>query len=98
MNRIEKINFINEKILPGAEIENWYWMKYGREVVFEILKGISSWRMGRPADIEMDAKILDGVLYINGDMVRRVAPKMPKKAYNSEAAYWEGRIFARQGM
>ena len=98
MNRIQKIKFINEKILPGAEIADWYWMKYGREVVADILNGITSWRMGKPTDVEMDAKIIDGVLYINSDGVKRVAPKLQNVEYKAEAAYWEGKILAKQGM
>jgi hypothetical protein len=45
----------------------------------------------------MNGAVLDGVLYINGEAIKRVAPKMPRKySYSVEAAYWEGKILERQ--
>ena len=33
MNRKQMIDFINDEVLPGAEIADWEWMKHGREIV-----------------------------------------------------------------
>jgi len=96
MNRKQLFNFINEEILPGAEIPEWYWLANGKECFCEILRAVEKWRIGKPINIEMDAKISDGVLCINGESVKRVAPMMTKVAYSTEAIYWEGRILARQ--
>lgn len=98
MNRIEIINFINENVLPTAEIELSDWHDFGKDIMWIIIKGFSKWRHGKPLDIEMDAKILDGNLYINGDFVVRVAPKLRRPKYDEEAYYWEGRCLARAGL
>lgn len=96
MNRKETIIFINEKILPTAEISNNDWFYMGREIMNKIIKGISKWRHGKPINIDMSAEIKDGVLYINGDLVARVAPKLPRKVWSASADYWENRILTRQ--
>ena len=98
MNRAEMISFINEKVLPGAEIEDADWLQNGREIFKAILKGIIAWRHGKNINIEMEARILDGVLFINGDSVTRVAPKLPRVPWSDEAHYWEGRCLGRAGL
>ena len=40
MNRKQMIDFINTEVLPGAEIADWEWMKYGTEIVGKIIKAI----------------------------------------------------------
>lgn len=94
MNRKQKINFINDKVLPGAEIEDWYWLSNGREIVSEMVKAITAWRIGKPADIEMDGAVKDGVFFINGEAVKRVAPRLPRVGF--DGLDYEGRILARQ--
>lgn len=96
MNRMQKINYINEKVLPYAEISNSHWLLHGREVVAEMVNAISAWRIGKPADIEMYAKVVDGVFCINGEPVKRVAPKLPKLCVDDLASYYEGKILAAQ--
>jgi hypothetical protein len=45
----------------------------------------------------MNGAVLDGVLYINGEVIKRVAPKMPRRySYSEEAYYWEGKILEKQ--
>lgn len=96
MNRKAKIEFINDKVLPGAEIEDWYWKAYGREIVAEMVKALTAWRIGKPADVEMDGEVKDGVFFINGEAVKRVAPRLPRTSFEAEAYYYEGRILAKQ--
>lgn len=45
-----------------------------------------------------DYKLLNGCLYINNNFIKRVAPLPRKIAYNAAAAYYEGRILARQEL
>jgi hypothetical protein len=64
---------------------------------WDILRTASKWRVGKHVNVAMNGAVLDGVLYINGEVIKRVAPKMPRKySYSVEAAYWEGKILARQ--
>ena len=42
MNRKQMIDFINTEVLPGAEIADWEWMKYGTEIVGKIIKAIAN--------------------------------------------------------
>jgi len=97
MDRKQIIDFVNEKVLPGAEIDNGDWFYNGKDIFRNIIKAIEKWRIGKNTHIEMDAEIIDGALYINGESVKRVASKLPRMAHDEEAAYWEGRILARQG-
>lgn len=41
-------------------------------------------------------KVIDGVLYIENKPVMRLEPKTPRVPYSERAAYYEGRILARQ--
>lgn len=94
MNRRETLRFIREKILPGAEISITDWHTYGHNIMNDIIIGIGKWRVGKPVDIQMNARIIDGVLYINDEPVRRVASKMQKGVMIAESArcnYYEGR-------
>lgn len=96
MNRKAMIKFINNEVLPGAEIATWEWQFGGREIFWEILKGIEKWRVGKPANIQMKGQIIDGVLYLNGEAVKRVSAKLRRVPYSSEAEHWENRILERQ--
>lgn len=91
MNRIQMIDFINKEVLPGAEITDWEWIRYGSEIVEDIIDAISKWRIGKPINVKMECKIRDGVLYINGNSVRRVACRLPRVPFNEAEYYWEGR-------
>jgi len=96
MNRKQMIDFVNYNVLPDAEIPDFEWLAHGREIFIDICKAISKWRIGKPIDIDMDAHVYDGVLWINGKAIKRVSAKMPRQAWSEAAHYWEGRILARQ--
>ena len=49
------------------------------------------WRQARANDY----RISGGCLYINDELITRVAP-LPRRPYSEAAGYWEGRILARQ--
>lgn len=89
MDRRQKLDFINAEILPQVNISH-------KVDIREILTLIDRWRIGKSGSIKMTAMVDDGFLYINNDPVGRIAPKLPKVAYNENAAYWEGRILSRQ--
>lgn len=95
MNRKQMIDFINTEVLPGAEIADWEWMKYGTEIVGKIIKAIERWRIGKPANIHMVAHIYDGVLWINDKPIKRVAAKLPRETWSKGGYYWEGRCIAK---
>lgn len=88
MSRKQIIAFCNEKIFP--QVDN-----PGLDV-FETIKLVEKYRHGKPNNMEMIAKVYDGYLTINGEKCGRIAPKMPKNLYSDKAAYWEGKILARQ--
>ena len=96
MNRKETIKFINDEILPTAEISNDDWFYMGKEIMQKIIKGISKYRHGKPISIEMSGEIKDGVLYINGECIARVAPKLPRKSWDEKAYYIESLILEQQ--
>lgn len=98
MDRRQMIDFINNEILPTAEISNDDWFCFGKDIMRNIVKAIEKWRIGENINIEMKGEIKDGVLFLNGDAVKRVAPKMPRKVWDESADYWESRILERQGV
>lgn len=97
MNRIQMIDFINEKILPQCK-DNDYWFYYGRQMVYDTIKLISKWRIGKNINIEMNPQVIDGDLYMNGDFLGRIEPKAPKAAFDEKSYYIEGKILERQEM
>lgn len=95
MNRKQMIDYINNNILPQCHDKD-YWFSYGREMMKEIIKKISGWRLGKNINIEMISRVDDGVLYINGDCLGRIEPKATRAAFNEESYCTEGKILARQ--
>lgn len=96
MNRKEMIVFVYENIInqlpPMAKYET-------RDTVKDAIRLISIWRHGRPADIKMLPEVIDGVLYINGDLCGRIAPKTaPAYNYSPAADYWENAILEKCGL
>ena len=91
MNRKQIIEFCNQNIFNQVNIQVSQFMNCA-----EVVKMVSKWRIGKLANMEMIAKVDDGFLFINGDPVGRIAPKMPRVSYSASAEYWEGRILARQ--
>ena len=95
MNRREQIDFINEKVLPQCkDLDHWHC--YGRQMIKDIIKLISKWRIGKPINIEMKPVVIDGALFMNGDFLGRIEPKAARPAFDERAYYIEGRILARQ--
>jgi hypothetical protein len=96
MNRREMYDW-TQNVVATAEITDDYWRLAGKEMFWDILMAASKWRVGKHVNVAMNGAVLDGVLYINGEAIKRVAPKMPRKySYSTEAAYWEGKILERQ--
>lgn len=95
MNRIQMIDFINEKILPQCK-DNDHWFSYGRQMMNDIIRLISKWRHGKSINIEMIPEVVDGNLYINGDFLGRIEPKAARPVFDETAYYLEGKILARQ--
>lgn len=88
MDRKEKIEFINTNILPQIDFMNPCTAK---DIVAESIKLIERWRIGKPIDIEMNAMVDDGVLYINYEPLGRIAAKTPKIEVSEWGYYLEGR-------
>jgi hypothetical protein len=95
MNRKQMIDFINDEILPQCK-NNDYWFSFGREMMKDIIRKISNYRIGKNINMEMKADVIDGVLYINNDCLGRIEPKTPKKPFDEISYNIEGRILARQ--
>ena len=91
MNRKQMIDFINNEILPTAEISDYDWFYFGKDIIRDMIKGIESWRIGKNVNIEMNARVIDGDLYINGEFVKRVASKLPRKSFDERSYYYEGK-------
>ena len=92
MNRKEKMEFIQNEIMP--QITD---VKKMIEVdLFRVCKLISRWRIGKPQDVIMQAKVIDGSLFINGEYCGRIHSKENGAIYSDKAYYWEGRILEKQ--
>ena len=91
MNRKQIIEFCNQNIFNQVNNQVSQFMNCA-----EVVKMVSKWRIGKLVSVQMVAKVDDGFLFINGDPVGRIAPKMPRVSYSASADYWEGRILARQ--
>lgn len=91
MNRKELIAFANANVFP--QVENNMLDIDGMK---EAIKLISKWRIGKPVNIKMSAKVNDGFLFMNGEPLGRIAAKVPKLTFNEYEYYMEGRILARQ--
>lgn len=89
MNRKQIIEFCNQNIFNQVNNQVSQFMDCA-----EVVKMVSKWRIGKLVNMEMIAKVDDGFLFINGEKVGRIAPKMPKVSYSVSADYWEGRILA----
>ena len=100
MNRKQLIEFINNDIL--TQINKAYTWKDMIVSGKELIKLVSDFRSAQikagsaRIDDQLTAQVIDGVLYINNQFVKRIAPKDLRPAYNEAAYYWEGRILARQ--
>ena len=62
----------------------------------EMIHIVEGWRRRSGYPQEVTARVEDGFLFLNDQPVERIAAKLPRVAYSAEAAYWEGRILARQ--
>ena len=91
MNRKEKIQFVNENILPQID-----WRYTDKDTPWKAVGLIERYRIGKPMNIEMVARVDDGFLFINDEPLGRIAMKAPKLNLSNESLYWEGRILARQ--
>jgi hypothetical protein len=91
MNRKEMIQFVNENVLPQID-----WRYTDKDTPRKAIRLIERYRVGKPANIKMDAKVNDGFLFVNDEPLGRIAAKVPKLNLSNESLYWEGRILARQ--
>ena len=91
MNRKELIAFANANVFPQVESN-----MLDIDGMKEAIRLISKWRIGKPVNIKMNAKVNDGFLFMNGEPLGRIAAKVPKLNLGNESLYWEGRILARQ--
>ena len=92
-NRKAVIDFCNECIFPFVRIDQW---TYRNGELWAVVEMVHKFRRENGFPEEMTARVDDGFLFINDIPVGRIAPKTPRVAYNPAAAYWEGRILARQ--
>ena len=93
MNRKEIIQFIRENVLPNAEISNDDWHFYGKQIMADIISTIGKWRIGKPVNVKMDIKIIDGVLHINGEAVKRISSKSKGNMIDiAKCDYYEAKL------
>jgi hypothetical protein len=70
--------------------ETDYRVHYGLDMV-KAVREIESWRRTHRNKDEMVVKVLDGVLYINGDAMARITSKLPRLyPWSEKAEYYEG--------
>ena len=62
----------------------------------EMIRIVEGWRRANGFPQELAVRVDDGFLFLNDEAVTRIAAKLPRVAYSAGAAYWEGRILARQ--
>jgi hypothetical protein len=91
MNRKEMIQFVNENVLPQID-----WRYTDKDTPWKAIRLIERYRIGKPMNMKMVAKVDDGFLFINDEPLGRIAMKAPKLNLSNESLYWEGRILARQ--
>ncbi len=91
MNRKEMIQYVNENVLPQID-----WRYTDKDTLWKAIRLIERYRIGKPINMEMVAKVDDGFLFINDEPLGRIAAKAPKLNLSNESLYWEGRILARQ--
>jgi hypothetical protein len=91
MNRKEMIQFVNENVLPQID-----WRYTNKDTPWKTIRLIERYRIGKPMNIEMVARVDDGFLFINDEPLGRIAMKAPKLNLSNESLYWEGKILARQ--
>ena len=91
MNRKEMIQYVNENVLPQID-----WRYTDKDTPRKAIRLIERYRIGKPMNIEMVARVDDGFLFINDEPLGRIAMKAPQLNLSNESLYWEGRILARQ--
>ena len=88
---------VNNQILPQI---NWTWLNI--TPIKELIKLVIDYRRRQVRegnahiDDKLNAKVIDGCLYINNDFIKRIAPKDPRVKFDEQAYYIEGKILARQ--
>lgn len=90
MNRKQIIDFCNKNIFTQIDSAVSQFLD-----CWEVVRMVSRWRIGKPVNVPMVARVDDGFLFMNDEPVGRIAPKAPR-TYNAGADYWEGCILARQ--
>ena len=91
MTRKQIIEFCNKEVFPEVQHPMAQFMD-----MIEVIGMVTNWRRANGYPKTMHATVEDGFLWINENQVGRIAPKAPKLPYSETAAYWEGRILARQ--
>ena len=100
MNRKQMIDFINNDILTQIN-SAWTWHDMFVSAK-DLVKLVSDYRSSQikagtaKIDDVLNAKVIDGYLYINNTPIDRIAPKDPRPNFDEYSYYIEGRILARQ--
>lgn len=90
MTRKSIIEFCNSHIFPQINTN----VGMTAEDMREAVKMVSRWRIGKPENVVMTPTVDNGFLFINGDPVGRIAPKMPQPEISEESYYLEGKCLA----
>ena len=90
-NRKKIIDFVNNEVarLTNPEVRYSY-------NPMDTIQLVEKFRRENNYPKSMIASVYDGFLYINNIPAGRIAAKIPRVTYSAGAAYWEGRILARQ--
>lgn len=89
MNRKMIIEFCNREIFPKCEAGS-----LDRAGMWDAVKMVQKWRVGKQNDVEMKPEVVNGFLFINGDPLGRIAIAPQKIGFTEEGTYYEGRILA----
>ena len=94
MNRKEMIAFCVSALEQVRwDIIGYYFTAYE---VNMCIKLVESYKKGKQKNIRMEAIVNDGFLFINGDAVGRIAPRLTKVKF-TERGYWlEEQILKRE--
>ena len=94
MNRKEMMEFCIDALNQVRwDIIGYYFTAYE---VNMCIKMVESYRKGKQKNLYMEAIVNDGFLFINGDAVGRIAPRLPKVRFTNREYWLEEQILKRE--
>ena len=93
MKRKQIIDFCNNEIFPQVD-----YRLIDLSGMRETINLVSRWRIGKPSNVDMQPKVVNGYLFMNGDPLGRIASAPSRFCCDEKSLFYEGKILASCGL